>query len=381
MEILHEKIKNKFIENYDKYNDAIFRYCFLQTKNHTIAVEITRDTFFKAWDYIITDKETNEVHQFLYRIAGNLVINYNHENKIIPLIQNIDVKKTLDFIDQIDEKYRDVVIMHYTDNLSIKELSEITGETETNVSVRLHLGVEQNETIEKERSKAKKIVMSPDEKGMMRYYLSQYIDKTILEKATNFKKQNPSTSITSLYKKIITIHQGTPSIETTPKWKLYVKTVIITVISVFLGCGILIYMADKSLPGDFLYKIKININEPIQITFSKTIESRAILQVNFIKERIIEKTILLERNLSQEGTDALLASLIIKETGSLQKSIELLGTERKNDVILSLTAELLPEITKLLQKNKTPVLSNDLSNALTQLVNTITIDAKKSAGE
>jgi RNA polymerase sigma-70 factor (ECF subfamily) len=45
-------------------------------------------------------------------------------------------------LDDVGDKYRDVIIMRFIDELSVKEISDVTGETENNISVRLHRGME-----------------------------------------------------------------------------------------------------------------------------------------------------------------------------------------------------------------------------------------------
>ena len=49
----------------------------------------------------------------------------------------------IEVIGWLDEKYRDVVLMRYVDELSPKEISEVVGESENNVSVRIHRGLKQ----------------------------------------------------------------------------------------------------------------------------------------------------------------------------------------------------------------------------------------------
>lgn len=165
MESNNSQVKQQFLENYDAYNDAIFRYCFFQTSNREVALDLTQETFTKAWEYLTGGETITHMRAFLYRIAGNLIIDYRRKKKSDSLdamtdtgfdigiddrghYENIhDGKKIFELLENIDEKYRDVIIMKYVDELSIPEIADVTGETENNVSVRIHRGLEKVRTL------------------------------------------------------------------------------------------------------------------------------------------------------------------------------------------------------------------------------------------
>ena len=49
---------------------------------------------------------------------------------------NIDARMAIGVLNQIDEKYRSVVLMRYIDDLSPKEIADVTGVTEVTVRNR-----------------------------------------------------------------------------------------------------------------------------------------------------------------------------------------------------------------------------------------------------
>lgn len=171
MEQAPQEIKDQFLENYDLYSDAIFRYCLFQTSNREVALDLTQDTFMKAWEYMAKGNTIDHMRAFLYRIAGNLVIDYRRKKKSSSLdsmteagfdigtdetgrLATIhDGKQILELVNNIDEKYRDVIIMRYVDDLSIKEIAYVTGESENNISVRIHRGLEKVRALYEEQDK------------------------------------------------------------------------------------------------------------------------------------------------------------------------------------------------------------------------------------
>lgn len=158
-----------FLEAYEAYGDAIFRYCLFQTSRRDVALDLTQDTFMKAWEYIENGNVVDNMRAFLYRIAGNLVIDYRRKKKSDSLDSMmetgfdvgfdergnlerlLDGKEVMKLIETIPEMYRDVLIMRYVDDLSVQEIAEITGETENNISVRLHRAIDKLRTLVEER--------------------------------------------------------------------------------------------------------------------------------------------------------------------------------------------------------------------------------------
>lgn len=156
-----ENTKKMFLESHTAYNDAIFRYCYFQTSKREVALDLTQDTFMKAWEYISgNNKKVENMRAFLYRIATNLIIDYRRKKKSSSLDAmisegfdtsisgredieaGIEATEILKLVGEIDEKYRDVIIMRYVEEMSVKEIAKVMGELENTISVRIHRGLE-----------------------------------------------------------------------------------------------------------------------------------------------------------------------------------------------------------------------------------------------
>jgi|SRR3990172_2274282 len=162
-----EKIKAEFLKVYDQYADVIFRYCYFQISDREKAKDLTQDVFIKTWEYMTSGKKVEYMKAFLYRIAANTVIDDRRKKKTLSLDKmaeegfdfpdkkNEGEEKEMIFegeqavkvISDLADKYRDVLMLRYVDDLSIKEIAEIVNETENNVSVRIHRGLEKLKNI------------------------------------------------------------------------------------------------------------------------------------------------------------------------------------------------------------------------------------------
>lgn len=147
-------------EAYDQYADAIFRHCYFRLGNRERAKELMQETFCKTWEHLAKGKDIEHVQAFLYRIAGNLVIDEIRKLKRRPetSLENLqeegfdpaseDGEETmqgvvqggqiLEALDQLDQHSRDVLVLRYVDGLPPQDIADMLGVSANVISVRLH---------------------------------------------------------------------------------------------------------------------------------------------------------------------------------------------------------------------------------------------------
>lgn len=154
-------MEKQFLEAYEKHADAIFRHCYFRLSDEEQARDIVQETFLKTWEYIGQGKEIKNIRAFLFSVAHNQIVDHyrkkrasslealqekgfepRHDTKE-KLFAAIDAKFVLATLEKLDAKYRDAILMRYIDELSIKEIAEILGESENTVSVHIHRGIQQ----------------------------------------------------------------------------------------------------------------------------------------------------------------------------------------------------------------------------------------------
>lgn len=153
-------IRRKYLKAYEDFADAIFRHCYFRTSNKEKAKDLVQETFIKVWEYAFIKKnEVQNIKALLYKTANNLIIDEYRKNKPVSLemlqekgfepvsleYQNLETifsaKELLKLIEHLEPKYKNAVIMRYVDGLSPKEIAQITGENENNISVRINRGI------------------------------------------------------------------------------------------------------------------------------------------------------------------------------------------------------------------------------------------------
>ena len=153
--------KAQFLEVYETYADALFRHCYFKLSDREHATDIAAETFARTWEHVARGDEIDNMRAFLYRVANNLIIDRYRKKKSssldslmdegfdVPgagserLIDTLDGRKAIELVKTLDEKYRDVIILRYVDDLSPREIAETLGLTENAVSVRIHRGIKQ----------------------------------------------------------------------------------------------------------------------------------------------------------------------------------------------------------------------------------------------
>lgn len=154
--------EKQFLEGYDAYSDALFRFAYFQVSDREVAKDIVQDVFMETWKCIADGGEIQNIRAYLYRVARNRVIDHyrKHKTQSLDMIQEggvdfgdergeaaaeaqMEASHMLRLLRKVEQKYREPVLLRYMEGLGVKEVAEILGETEGNTSVLVHRGIEQ----------------------------------------------------------------------------------------------------------------------------------------------------------------------------------------------------------------------------------------------
>ncbi len=159
-----EEAKKAFGQIYDDNLDRIYRFIFLKVSSKEVAEDLTAETFAKAWKVFKKNYSKKEgllnPKSFCYKTARNLVIDHyrrkgrhqivpmdsvslaSNENLENQIAVNSDMKMVMNAIKNIKSDYQDIIIWRYLDELSITEISQLTGRSEGAVRVMTHRAIE-----------------------------------------------------------------------------------------------------------------------------------------------------------------------------------------------------------------------------------------------
>ncbi|MBU0636979.1 RNA polymerase sigma factor [Patescibacteria group bacterium] len=168
--LLFLKIKNKdrlaFIKAYDLYVDQLYRFIYFKVGNSEEAEDLTSSVFLKTWTYLQENSVISEktLKSLLYKISRNLIIDHyrkiNRHGNVFLDSDNIDVAGR-NFIDEkqnlikqneiafdltiietklpeLKDEYREIIILRFINELSIKEIAEILEKSKGNVRILIY---------------------------------------------------------------------------------------------------------------------------------------------------------------------------------------------------------------------------------------------------
>lgn len=162
----------QFLVYYEQFADPLFRFVFHKTSDREVAKDITQETFIKAWEYINRGEDIDNMRAFLYRIANNMVIDHyrRHSSSSLndltdqgfdPMFENeqdpvarFDGGVAIEMLDLLDPAHKEVILMRYVEELTVREIAKVIGEKENTVSVRLHRALKEIRTIYIEKGKS-----------------------------------------------------------------------------------------------------------------------------------------------------------------------------------------------------------------------------------
>ena len=152
---------DEFIKAYDKYSDAIFRYCYYRVYEREEAKELVQEVYMRTWEYISKGNTIENMRAFFYKVAYHLIVDHSRKKKEISLDalhekgfdakvdlrprweHEIEMKAVLNIIQKLDDMYREAILLRYVDGFSPKEIATMLGESENVISVRIHRGIKQ----------------------------------------------------------------------------------------------------------------------------------------------------------------------------------------------------------------------------------------------
>jgi RNA polymerase sigma-70 factor (ECF subfamily) len=142
------------------YAKGLNAHAFFKVHNHATGEDLVQDTFIKTWSYLVKGGKIETMKAFLYHILNNLIVDEYRKKKTTSLdvllekgfepgkdhserlVNVLDGKTAVLLIQRLPERYKKVMRMRYIQDLSLAEMSLITGQSKNTIAVQLHRGLE-----------------------------------------------------------------------------------------------------------------------------------------------------------------------------------------------------------------------------------------------
>lgn len=130
------------------FQDAVYRYFLVSTKNHAIAEELTQDTFLKVWRERKKYKEEKLFSAWLFSIARNHLLDHKRKENLRArdheFVTTKEQEKPKDYedlhlaLEQLTPEERQIIEMRYFEQQSCQNIGNALHKTDNAISVSLH---------------------------------------------------------------------------------------------------------------------------------------------------------------------------------------------------------------------------------------------------
>lgn len=139
----------------EEYGNRLLRTCYLILKDREEAEDVVQETFIKVFRSIDSFRENSNLYTWIYTITLNLSRDRLRKKQDmftieVELVGNNDVEyeveKSIDKellrkeLFEINSLYREVLVLFYFEELSIKEISNLLNEKEGTIKSKLSRG-------------------------------------------------------------------------------------------------------------------------------------------------------------------------------------------------------------------------------------------------
>ncbi len=142
------------------FEKGLNAHAFFKVNDHSIGEDLVQDTFLKTWKYLVKGGKIEVMKTFLYHILNHLIVDQYRKRKTTSLddllekgfepstgapsrfFNFLDGKRALLLIGSLPLKYQRVMQMRYAQDLSLKEMSLITGQSKNTLAVQVYRGIE-----------------------------------------------------------------------------------------------------------------------------------------------------------------------------------------------------------------------------------------------
>lgn len=155
---------------YVEFHHRLNRYACSRTNDRALADDLIQSTFLKTWAYLVRGGKIEIMEAFLYHVLKALIIDEYRKQSATSLdallekgfdpgvddsnrlVDMLDGQQAAVLIAQLPELYQNVMRLRYMQDLSLKEISLITGQTKNAVAVQSHRGLEKLKELYEVRS-------------------------------------------------------------------------------------------------------------------------------------------------------------------------------------------------------------------------------------
>lgn len=155
----HEKLQNVLSTAQVDFQKGMRTHAYFKLSDRLTSEDVVQDAFLKTWSYLVKGGKVHIMKAFLYHILNHLIVDEYRKRKNVSLdlllekgfepstdpsnrlVNVVDGKAAMLLIGRLPEKYQKVIRMRFVQDLSLKDMSLVTGQSANAISVQIHRGL------------------------------------------------------------------------------------------------------------------------------------------------------------------------------------------------------------------------------------------------
>lgn len=156
--------RESFEDLINMYFDRLYKEAYLRCKHEEDAKEVVQETIYKAYRNIKSLKEPKYFKTWISKILINVCNDYLRKNGMVDLEhdENDYVKKVhnddeveikidlYNAMDELEDKYKDVIILRYIEDLKVEEISKILERPVNTIKTHIRKAIKEMKNLLKE---------------------------------------------------------------------------------------------------------------------------------------------------------------------------------------------------------------------------------------
>ena len=145
------EIENAFVEKIHRHQGILHKICFVYSNCNADKEDLYQEIVLQLWKSYPSFRKESKFSTWMYRVALNTAITFNKkaalfESNKAPLTSDIAIEEGIDYSADIKTLYKAIsklskiekaIILLWLEEKTYREISEIIGISEKNVSVKL----------------------------------------------------------------------------------------------------------------------------------------------------------------------------------------------------------------------------------------------------
>ncbi len=136
------------------------RHAFFKVPDRTMSEDLVQDVFIKTWRYLLRGGKIDVMRAFLYHVLNHLIVDEYRRKRVLSLdalleqgfepsvdptdrlLNVLDGKSALSLVAKLPVKYQKIIRMRYVQDLTLQEMSLVTGQSKNTIAVQAHRGIQ-----------------------------------------------------------------------------------------------------------------------------------------------------------------------------------------------------------------------------------------------